>query len=148
MIANMGNLFAAFSEGVTVDAVIKVIAAFLLIALMVVAVVFGVRSLFRPVQIEQGVSAKAAKIQFTTRLLGGIAGILGYLVLYLSKNFIMGVMQHQEMATIYATLWTKGSVSFINGIIAVVVSMILIPYFVMALRRSGMDRKIVAGQAK
>lgn len=145
------KVIASFIDGSNEDAlsgVIKVIACVLLIAVLIAGIVFGIRMLMNRSLTEEKADAKKQKIEFTTRLLGGIAGILGYLVLYLTKNFIMGILQDQEMTTIYTTLIAKGSVSLINGIIAVVVSLILVPYFVMALKSSGLDRKIMIGKAK
>lgn len=127
--------------------VIKVIAVVLMIALMVAGIVLGFRRLTAN-EDALTLSAKKEQIRFTTRLIGGIAGIVGYVILYLTKNFIMGVLQGQEMATIYTTLITKGSVSLINGVIAVVVSMILVPYFVLALQRSGLDNKVLVGKSR
>lgn len=129
----------------TVSAVLSLVGAVLLFAVSVFGIYFSLKGLKdKPIDAD----GRAEKMLFFGRMTGGISGILGYLVLYLSKNFIMGMLEGQEMATIYTTLITKGTVSLINGIIAVVVSLILIPYFVMALKRSGLDRKIMVGNTK
>ena len=135
-----------FAEEADVFAgIVRLIGAAALIAVCVFGIVFSIRQLkAKPADTD----SKAQKMLFGGRLAGGIAGILGYLLLYLSKNFIMGMLEGQEMATIYTTLITKGSVSLINGIIAIVVSLILVPYFVMALKRSGLDRRIMIGKEK
>ncbi len=145
-----GRVIASFADGSiesVSDGVIRIVGALALIVLMAVGILFGVRGVLKPAQTQE-TGGKEARIVFVTRLLGGIAGILGYVVLYLSKNFIFGLIQRQEMETILATLVTKGSISLINGVIAVVISMVLAPYFVMALKRSGLSRQTVVGKLK
>ncbi len=145
-----GKVIAAFVNGSiesVSEGIIRMIGALVLIALMVLGIVFGVRGVLKPVRTQE-TGEKETQIVFLTRLFGGIAGILGYVVLYLSKNFIFGLIQRQEMETILATLITKGSISLINGVIAVGISMVLAPYFVMALQRSGLSRQTIVGKLK
>jgi uncharacterized membrane protein len=133
----------ALSDGsteVAASSVIPVIAAFFLAILLLVGAFFGVR---KAVSGKDPISnQKEVGILLRARLLGGVAGILAYVVLYLTKNFIFGLIQGQEMATIYATLLTKGSLSLITGSFAVVISLVLVPYFTMAMQKAGFDKKL------
>ncbi len=137
---------AAFSGEDAFAGAVRIAACVLLCAVLIIGVVIGVKKLFSKAAAADPVDARAQRITFVTRITGGIMGIVGYLVLYLGKTFLMGLIQKQEMATIYTTLLTKGAVSLINGIIAVAVSMLLIPYFVMALKSTGLARKLAKGR--
>ncbi len=146
-IQGVGTL-AAFTSEDAFNTVIKFIACVMLCLVLIGGVVFGIRKMLGKATNTNTAEDFGKQQLFAYRLVGGIAGILGYLVLYLGKTFVMGLLQKQEMTTIYTTLITKGSVSLINGIIAVVVSIILIPYFVMALQSTGMAKKLVKGKSR
>lgn len=68
--------------------------------------------------------------EFTRNLIASITGAITYVILYLSKSFIEGYFfLAQPFETVMATVVTKGIVSFVNALIAVVVAMILFPVF-------------------
>ena len=76
-------------------------------------------------------------------LIGGIAGSLTYVVLYLSKSFITDVwVKSLEMETAWINLATKAMASTVNGIIAVVVSVPLVFALRKVLAVSHLDQKL------
>ncbi len=70
-----------------------------------------------------------------------IAGSAVYMVLYLGKSFVQGLLLGSEMGTILTSLFTKFVTSGINAIIAVVVSVPLCAAVKLALRKSGLLEK-------
>ena len=76
----------------------------------------------------------------TWNLVGGISGALSYVVLYLTKGFIMDVfVKSLEVGTAMLNLYTKAIVSSINGIIAVAVAVPLAFAIRKALSASHLD---------
>lgn len=71
-----------------------------------------------------------------------IAGSAAYMVLYLGKSFIQGLLIGSEMGTILTSLLTKFVTSGINAIIAIVVSVPLCAAIRLALKKSGLAGKI------
>lgn len=79
----------------------------------------------------------------TLNLLGALAGSITYVILYLAKNFIKEYfIIKNPMNTVLTLLATKGAVSLINAVIAVVVALLLLPVFQKALERSGLGRRL------
>lgn len=80
---------------------------------------------------------------FAFNLTGAITGSMGYVVLYLFKNFIREYyIIKNPIDTVWALMITKGTVSMLNALIAVVVAVLLAPAFQKALERSGIWRKL------
>ena len=76
-------------------------------------------------------------------LTGAAAGSIAYVVVYLAKNFIeQYFFLRNPMETVTAALIVKGSSSLVNAVVAVVVSMLLRPFFLAAMRSSGIDEKL------
>lgn len=71
-----------------------------------------------------------------------VAGSVTYMILYLGKSFIQGLLLGSEMGTILTSLLTKFVTSGINAIIAVVVSVPLCAVIRLALKKSGLAGKI------
>lgn len=74
---------------------------------------------------------------------GSVAGSLGYVVLYLCKNFITQYfLIKNPLPTVWALLFTKGMASLINATIAVVVAVLICPVFHQVIARSGIGDKL------
>ena len=68
---------------------------------------------------------------------------IAYVAVYLAKNFIeQYFFLRNPMETVTAALIVKGSSSLVNAVVAVVVSMLLRPVFLAAMRSSGIDEKL------
>jgi len=69
---------------------------------------------------------------------GATLGSLAYVVLYLSKTFIIKyLIEHQALAAVQTQLIAKGVTSLINAVLAVVVSVLLARAVRPALHRAG-----------
>ena len=80
---------------------------------------------------------------FAVNLTGAAAGSIAYVVVYLAKNFIeQYFFLRNPMETVTAALIVKGSSSLVNAVVAVVVSMLLRPVFLAAMRSSGIVEKL------
>lgn len=80
---------------------------------------------------------------FAFNLTGAITGSVLYVVLYLVKNFIKEYyLIKNPLDTVWALMLTKGGASLLNGVIAVVVAMILLPVFHQVFERSGIGKKL------
>lgn len=87
-----------------------------------------------------GKSRGDSKIKNTV---GAVCGSLGYVALYLFKNFVKEYyFLRNPIETAAAKLVIKGSSSLINGFIAVVVALILLPVFQKAMKTSGIYQKL------
>lgn len=76
-------------------------------------------------------------------IVGAICGSVSYVILYVGKNFIEGYyFLRNPIETCITDAVTKGSVSLINGAVAVIVSYALFPIFRSAMRRAGIYRKL------
>lgn len=74
---------------------------------------------------------------------GSVAGSLSYVVVYLLKNFInQYFLLKNPMDTVWALLITKGTVSLLNAVIAVVVAVLICPVFHQVVERSGLGAKL------
>lgn len=71
-------------------------------------------------------------------IVAAISGSASYMVLYLGKSFLQGVLLGSELGTVLTTLVTKFITSGINAIIAVVVSVPLYAAIRLALKKSGL----------
>ena len=80
-------------------------------------------------------------------IIGSVLGSLGYVVLYLFKNFVREYyFNRSAIETIVTKLTIKGTSSLINGLIAVFVALILFPIFLKAMRSSGIYKKLYPEQ--
>ena len=80
---------------------------------------------------------------FKLNLLGGITASVLYVIAYLGKNFIeLYWYMRNPIETVLANLSIKAVSSAVNAIIAVVLSLTLMPIFIKALKSSGIDRKL------
>lgn len=78
-----------------------------------------------------------SKSSFKLNILGGLAGSLTYVVLYVGKTFITNFfLMGAPIQTVLVTCGQKGLVSIINGVIAVVFAVILAPIFEKAMNAS------------
>lgn len=76
-------------------------------------------------------------------IVGAVSGSLGYVVVYLCKNFIKEFyFLRNPMETVATKLVIKGSSSLLNALIAVVVAIILLPVFRKAMKASGISQKL------
>ena len=80
-------------------------------------------------------------------ILAALSGSVLYVILYLGKNFVESyVFYHNPMGTVLVSLAQKGSVSLFNGVVAVVVSVLIAPLFLGAMKRAGIYRKLYPSQ--
>ena len=77
---------------------------------------------------------------FKVNLMATIAGSLVYMVLYLSKSFVEGMLLGNTLEALMPAIITKAGVSLINAIIAVVVSVSFGAVIRSALDKSGLLR--------
>lgn len=93
-----------------------------------------------------GVIAHSGKSYGNNRIkniIGAVAGSLGYVVVYLSKNFINEFyFLRNPIETVTTKLIIKGTSSVVNGMTAVIVAMILLPVFSRAMKTSGIYQKL------
>lgn len=77
------------------------------------------------------------------RIIGAVAGSVTYVILYIGKTIISQYfILHVEWQTVYAGAVIKGTTSLINGLIAVVVSLILAEALIPALKKAGLLDKL------
>ena len=76
-------------------------------------------------------------------VVGAVLGSLSYVAVYLFKNFINEYyIMRNPIETVLTKLTIKGTSSLINGIIAVIVALILLPAFKKAMKVSGIYEKL------
>ena len=76
-------------------------------------------------------------------IIGSVAGSVSYVIVYLAKNFIKEYyLIKSPMETVVSKLYIKGFTSIINGLIAVVIALVLLPIFKSAMERSGISKKL------
>ena len=74
---------------------------------------------------------------------GAVMGSLSYVVVYLFKNFINEYyIMRNPIETVITKLTIKGTSSLINGIIAVIVALVMLPAFKKAMKASGISEKL------
>lgn len=76
-------------------------------------------------------------------LTGAVCGAVLYVLLYVTKTFITSyfiIGEHLE--AVMSVVFIKGGVSLVNGLIAVVVSMILVTAIIPSLKAAGIYKKI------
>lgn len=85
----------------------------------------------------------------TKNIIGAVVGSLGYVVVYLLKNFINEYyFLRNPIETVTTKLIIKGTSSVVNGMTAVIVALILLPVFSRAMKTSGIYQKLFPTQAK
>lgn len=85
----------------------------------------------------------------TKNIIGAVVGSLGYVVVYLLKNFINEYyLLRNPIETVTTKLIIKGTSSVVNGMTAVIVALILLPVFSRAMKTSGIYQKLFPTQAK
>ncbi len=72
----------------------------------------------------------------------GVSGSVTYIILYLGKSFVEGMLIGSAMGTVLTALATKAVTSGINAVIAVAVSVPLCAVVRMALKRSHLLEKL------
>lgn len=89
-------------------------------------------------------NARGADSRNVTRnIIGASAGSLTYLALYLGRSFIRDYFfMRNPIETVMASVGTKFVVSGINGVVAVIAAVILIPVFMAAFERSGFKQRM------
>ena len=76
-------------------------------------------------------------------IVGAVVGSLGYVVVYLFKNFIYEYyLLRNPLETVTTKLAIKGASSLVNGMTAVIVALILLPVFTRAMQTSGIYQKL------
>lgn len=75
-------------------------------------------------------------------ILAAVSGSVTYMILYLGKSFIQGLLLGSEMGAVLTSLATKFVTSGVNAIIAVVVSVPLCAAIRAALKKSGLLERI------
>ncbi len=76
-------------------------------------------------------------------IIGAVVGSLGYVVVYLLKNFISEYyLIRNPIETVMTKLAIKGASSVINGMTAVIVALIMLPMFLKAMKTSGIYEKL------
>ena len=75
-------------------------------------------------------------------VVAGISGSVTYIILYLGKSFVEGLLLGSAMGTVLTALVTKAITSGINGVIAVVVSVPLCAAVRLALKKSHLLEKL------
>ncbi|MDD3203829.1 MAG: ECF transporter S component [Pygmaiobacter massiliensis] len=79
----------------------------------------------------------------TKNIIGAVVGSLGYVVVYLFKNFINEYyFLRNPIETVTTKLIIKGTSSVVNGMTAVIVALILLPVFSRAMKTSGIYQKL------
>lgn len=75
-------------------------------------------------------------------IIAAVCGSVTYMILYLGKSFISGLLIGSELGAVLTSLATKAVTSSVNAIIATVVSVPLYAVIHMALKKSGLLEKI------
>lgn len=75
-------------------------------------------------------------------VVAGVSGSVTYIILYLGKSFVEGLLMGSAMGTVLTALLTKFITSGINAVIAVVVSVPLCAAVRLALKRSHLLEKL------
>ena len=75
-------------------------------------------------------------------VVAGISGSVTYIILYLGKSFVEGLLLDSALGTVLTALVTKALTSGINGVIAVVVSVPLCAAVRLALKKSHLLEKL------
>ncbi|MEG0899828.1 MAG: ECF transporter S component [Oscillospiraceae bacterium] len=68
-------------------------------------------------------------------ILACVAGQVTYIVLYLGKKFITGLLIGNAVETVITTCLTSLFASTVNAVIAIVIAMVLLPVFKMTIKR-------------
>lgn len=88
-------------------------------------------------------SGNAQSRNFAKNLAGGILGEIAYIILYLGKSFISSYyLQKNAMEAVLGSLVTKFTASAVNAVVAVILSLVLLPVFLAVTKRSGIYAKI------
>lgn len=76
-------------------------------------------------------------------IIGAVVGSLGYVAVYLLKNFISEYyFLRNPIETVMTKLAIKGASSVVNGMTAVIVALILLPVFSKAMKTAGIYQKL------
>lgn len=85
----------------------------------------------------------------TKNIIGAVVGSLGYVVVYLFKNFVNEFyFLRNPIETVTTKLIIKGTSSVVNGMTAVIVALILLPVFSRAMKTSGIYQKLFPAHAE
>lgn len=75
-------------------------------------------------------------------ILAAVSGSLTYMILYLGKSFVQGLLLGSELGTVFTALATKAAASGVNAVLAVAISVPLCAALRAALKKSGLLEKI------
>lgn len=75
-------------------------------------------------------------------ILAAVSGSLAYMLLYLGKSFVQGLLLGSELGTVLTALATKAAASGLNAVLAVAISVPLCAALRAALKKSGLLEKI------
>lgn len=88
------------------------------------------------------IAHKGAGVSLKKDIIGATVGSLTYVVLYLTKSYIMKyLIEHQDIGAVMTQIVTKGITSTINAILAIVVSVLLAKMMRPALAKAGILAK-------
>ena len=90
--------------------------------------------------IAHGGGARAERVG--RNFLAAVCGSITYIVLYLGKNFISGLLVGNELGTVLTATVTRLATSSVNALVAVIVSVPLCAAVRAALKKSGLLQKI------
>lgn len=75
-------------------------------------------------------------------IVAAVVGSVVYIVLYLAKSFITGMLEGSETETVLIAVGTKAVTSGINGLVAVICSVPLCAAIRLAIKKSGLQAKL------
>lgn len=75
-------------------------------------------------------------------LLAAVCGSLTYMVLYLGKSFVQGLLEGSALGTVLTAVATKAAASGVNAVLAVVISVPLCAAIRLALQKSGLEARL------
>ena len=94
-------------------------------------------------------SGGAQSKNFGKNLAGCILGEVAYIILYLGKSFISSYyLQKNAIEAVMGSLLTKLGTSTVNAVVAIVLSLVLLPVFLNVAKRSGIYAKIFPAENK
>ncbi|MDD3428759.1 MAG: ECF transporter S component [Oscillospiraceae bacterium] len=94
-------------------------------------------------------SKKLLPGQKANTILGAVLGSVTYVILYVTKTiFTQRFLYGAEWPVVFTVAGTKGLVSFVNGLIAVVASLLLVFALRPALQKAGLFEKLTVGKLK
>lgn len=75
-------------------------------------------------------------------IVAAVCGSLTYMVLYLGKSFVQGLLEGSALGTVLTAVATKAAASGVNAVLAVMISVPLCAAIRLALKRSGLEARL------